>query len=237
VQTLFGVLVLTAATAAVPDVEDKKLNDAIDRGVQFLLKNQEEDGNWKGSKGNFEQPGITSLAVLALLSAGDKPGANAHGAAIEKGALSIIKSQKADGLIAGNGSTAMYEHGIATLMLAETAAKADADLKEKTLPGLKKAVALIVKAQKSDGQNRGGWRYRPDQKQNLDSDMSVTGWQVLALYAAKQAGCQVPTETLDQATTFIKRSQTREGGFGYHIDPSSPPTSSCTRIDSAGSTG
>ena len=55
--------------------------------------------------------------------------------------------------------------------------------------------------------HRGGWRYRIEHYDG--SDISVTGWQIMALRAAKNLGCDVPAETIARAVDYIKRCQDR----------------------------
>jgi hypothetical protein len=71
-------------------------------------------------------------------------------------------------------------------------------------------------------QDRGDGSWRALGQKNVavtalaGSDLSVTGWQVMALRAAKNLGCDVPAEAIDQAVDYIKRSQDfRTGGFCY----------------------
>jgi hypothetical protein len=80
---------------------------------------------------------------------------------------------------------------------------------------LEKAVKLILQAQKvkkSHPNYEGGWRYSISSN---DSDISVTGWQVMSLRAAKNAGADVPVEAINDAVAYIKRSACPGGGFGY----------------------
>ena len=56
--------------------------------------------------------------------------------------------------------------------------------------------------------------------------MSVTGWQVLALRAAKNLGCDVPAEQIDDAVEYVKRCAVRGGGFAYQ--PNSGPSATRT---------
>src|SRR5437660_1678683 len=81
----------------------------------------------------------------------------------------------------------------------------------------KKPAAVILKAQRGgDGDDRGGWRYHLAAIDSPNSDMSVTGWQLMALRAAKNLGCDVPAENIDRAVEYIKRSQDKNGGgFAY----------------------
>jgi hypothetical protein len=89
---------------------------------------------------------------------------------------------------------------------------------------VEKAVALILKAQRKQMPHKGGWRYRIEPYDG--SDISVTGWQVMALRAAKNLGCDVPAETIADAVDFIKRCQDRSGAFRYM--PYSRITVPCT---------
>src|SRR5262249_21368432 len=110
-------------------------------------------------------------------------------------------------------------HGICTLMLAEVAGMTQGPLADEVRQKLAKAVAVILQAQRKGGSDsRGGWRYRV--REDLDrrppADISVTGWQIMALRAAKNVGCDVPAECIDNAIGFIKRSQDQvSGGFRY----------------------
>src|SRR5262249_24237973 len=80
---------------------------------------------------------------------------------------------------------------------------------------LPKALGLILKAQKvnKDANNAGGWRYTPD---TTESDMSLTGWAIMALPAGKLNGAPVPAENIDKAVEYILRCrQVQSGEFGY----------------------
>src|SRR2546421_123342 len=85
----------------------------------------------------------------------------------------------------------LLHHGICTLMLCEVAAMADAKLAKEIRPKLEKAVKLILQAQRTEQAFRGGWRYRVN---SPDADISVSGWQILALRAARNLGCDVPAQ-------------------------------------------
>ena len=59
------------------------------------------------------------------------------------------------------------------------------------------------------------------------SDISVTGWQIMALRAAKNLGCDVPPESIDRAVAFVKRCQD-PGSGGFRYTPHSGTTIPCT---------
>jgi hypothetical protein len=208
-----------AAEPAKVSPEDK----AIRRGLEFLHDTQNKDGSWRGNSG--PHPAVTSLAVMAFLSAGHVPGEGRYGPTVERGIRWVLRQQHANGLIASESAHEMYHHGIATLMLAEVAGMTDGDLGRDVRRALEKAVAIILKAQRTRGSERGGWRYRAAHVNG--SDLSVTGWQVMALRGAKNLGCDVPASTIAAAMDYVKRSQDRyRGGFCY--TPRGGLTVACT---------
>ena len=77
-------------------------------------------------------------------------------------------------------------------------------------PALEKAISLIVSSQKNNP--RGGWRYSPD---STDADTTVSGAQMVALFAARNAGLAVPETAIQTGLKYFKSCQTPEGGFGY----------------------
>src|SRR5205085_210442 len=71
---------------------------------------------------------------------------------------------------------------------------------------------------------KGGWRYTPH---GNDADLSVTGWQLLALRAAKNAGCDVPADPIDRAVQYVLRCRdVSTPGFCYI--PGGPTSVACT---------
>jgi hypothetical protein len=196
--------------------EREAFDDAIDRGLEYLARNQNGDGSWSTSRQGGRDPAVTSLAVMAFMSSGHVPGEGRYGKVVDAGIKFVLEQQQRNGLIAGQlqGQMEMYQHGISTLMLAEAVGmlpdrREARRLREK----LELAVAVILKAQVRNGEDRGGWRYT---MRSFDSDISVTGWQLMALRAAKNVGCDIPAEHIEQAAAYIKRCHDAlTGGFRY----------------------
>ena len=124
----------------------------------------------------------------------------------------LLDEAQPSGLFSVEGTVSrgpMYEHGFATLFLAEVYGMSPRDdLRDK----LTRAVDLIVRTQNAEG----GWRYQPRPE---DADISVTVCQVMALRAARNAGLTVPTETIDRSIDYVKRCQNADGGFRYVPTP------------------
>jgi squalene cyclase len=163
---------------------------------------------------------------MAFLAAGHVPGEGPYGDIIEKGVRFVLTQQKPNGLIGSAGSQEMYEHGISTLMLSEVAGMTEAPLGKQIRDAVKNGVKVILTAQRTGtGDDSGGWRYQVAHVNG--SDISVTGWQVMALRAARNIGCDVPSEAIANAIKFIKRCQDNSGG-GFRYMPGQNVTTACT---------
>jgi hypothetical protein len=77
--------------------------------------------------------------------------------------------------------------------------------------------------------DRGGWRYITDDGP-YDSDLSITGWQLMFLRSARNAGFDVPEQRIKDAVAYVRRTFDRSAGtFGYTLER--------TRLQSRGMAG
>lgn len=172
------------------------------KGLRYLAGTQKQAGYWDGQYG--DEPGVVGFALMAFLAHGDDPNVGPYAKNIKKAINYILSKQnKASGYI-GNG---MYTHGFSTLALAEAYGMVDDDA---IGPALKKAVDLILNSQKSNPM--GGWRYSPEAN---DSDTTVCGCQMVALFAARNAGLGIPQEAFDKAQKFMDNCRLNNGSYGY----------------------
>jgi len=203
------------AAAADPGAEmTAALDAAVAKGFSYLAASQQEDGSFGGGRYG-KHVGITALACLAFMSDGRLPGRGPYGEVIEKGLDFILENQAETGLLAADTSHGpMYGHGFATLFLGEvygmTRGGSDTARAERVHDALVRAVRLIVQTQNSEG----GWRYNPVP---YDADVSVTICEIMALRAARNAGIEVPKETIDRAVEYVRRCQNADGGFRYQL--------------------
>lgn len=161
--------------------------------------------------------GLTGLAVLAFLGAGYTHEDGLYADQLDLALRWLIRGQTADGMLGGTSNYygQMYCHGMATIALGEAYGMTqDSKLREP----LARAVQYIVEAQNEDG----GWRYSKGQR---TSDMSMFGWQLMALKSARTAGLAVPPETLTRAIAFLKSTgQGQHGGLaGYRRNLQAKP--------------
>ncbi len=183
----------------------------IEKGLKFLESRQQEDGSFAAG-GYGRNAAVVALAGMAWLANGSTPGRGPYGAEVKRVTDYLLDHCEESGFISVEGAMShgpMYEHGFATLFLAEVYGMSPRDdMRDK----LARAVDLIVRTQNAEG----GWRYQPRRE---DADISVTICQVMALRAARNAGLTVPNETIDRCVDYVKRSQNADGGFRYMLTP------------------
>lgn len=173
------------------------------RGLQFLARSQTTEGTWPDPSYG-QEPAVVGLAVVAMLAHGEDPNLGPYSQAIHRGLDFILSQMNQE---TGYIGRSMYNHGFAALALAEAYGMVDND---RLGPALEKAVRLIVDAQARNP--FGAWRYSPD---STDADTTVSGAQMVALFAARNAGLAVPEEAIQKGLKFFQSCQTPEGGFGY----------------------
>jgi len=189
-----------------------RLDVALERALHWLCGQQEADGSFPSP--SETQPAITSLSVLAMLSAGHLPGHGPYGDQIDLALDFVLSCQRKDGLltelvrapVGDHASGApMYNHGISGVMLCELYGMADSKMHPRLSRAIDKALAFTASRQdrpNSYGRNKGGWGYL-DNKDGRRSDLSVTSWQLMFYRSARNAGFQVPAERIDKVMRFV----------------------------------
>lgn len=189
------------------EVVPRDVREMYDRGLQYLAKNQTDQGDWQqGQRG----PGITGMGLMVFLASGEDPNFGPYSNNVRKALRSIIREQNATTGIMGDS---MYHHGFAMLGLAEAYGTVDdrnlwPDGKGPRTIGqaLELAVRAAITSQKKNP--LGAWRYSPDAQ---DADTSVSGAVFVGLLAARNAGIEVPDDAINRAIAFYT-SMTSAGG-------------------------
>ncbi len=195
---------------------------AVKKALEWLARHQLRDGSWrfdihKGPcDGKCSHPGkmivsstaATSLALLPFLGAGCTPEEGPYKEVVRDGLYYLMSRQiqsQHGGDLQDAAQYGMYGHGLATITLCEAYAMTeDKDL----LRACEQAIKFVVTAQHP----KGGWRYKPGQA----GDLSVTGWQLMALKSGQMAQLEVPSPTIEGARRFLNRMQMSSGArYGY----------------------
>ena len=171
------------------------------KGLRYLSNAQDGQGAWGGGSGS--RPGVVGLCIVAFLAHGEDPNHGSNAQKIRKALTYLIGKQNEEGYMGPQ----MYDHGFATLALAECYGMID---DKRIAPALKKAVKLIVKAQKNNP--RGGWRYTPETRH---ADTTVSGCQIVALLAARNAGLPVEDKVINKGLAYMKSCRSSSGSYGY----------------------
>ncbi len=218
-------LLVEPAAAQLPAVRSgdpvpRDVREIYDAGCRYLAKSQDPSGSWKDSQ---EGPGVTGMAMMVLLASGEDPNHGAYRPQIRRAIRSIIASQDAASGFYGSsnqGQSSMYEHGFAMLALAEAYGVVDdrtlwseegASGKGRSIgQSLELAVKLAVSSAKQN--SMGAWRYSPEAK---DHDTSVSGAVLMGLLGARNAGIEVPDETVDRAIKYFAAMTGPNGQVGY----------------------
>lgn len=178
--------------------------DAVLKALRWLKDHQKPEGYWTGVRAPY-----TGLALLAFLAHGETPASPEFGQTVEKAIKWLMSQQNAK----GSFSSDSYGHAICTYALAEAFAMTKImSIREAT----EKAVKVILDGQQKDG----GWFYRYEKGDKWD--LSVMGWQIQALKAAKMGGLDTPEieASLEKAAKAVELSyHTSKSSFCYQGTP------------------
>jgi hypothetical protein len=162
----------------------------------------------------------TSFALLPYLGAGqthtDK---GPYRRVIAGGLATIMKHQKSDGDLRGTGGS-MYIHGLATLTLCEAFGMSGDPAVGRSA---QRAIHFIERAQDPVG---GGWRYQPGEP----GDLSVVGWQVMALKSGLMSGLSVNSNCLAGASAFLKSASSGTNNGLYSYQRGAPQSHTMTAV-------
>jgi hypothetical protein len=235
-----GDLAAQETRSARPDTPDNVLSDqewrrvdaAVDRALVWLAGQQQPDGSFPTL--DLGQPAVTCLCTMAFMSHGHVPGEGRYGAKLDAAVNYVLGCQKQNGLISvvgpdgprisrgvehDIGVAVAYNHAISSLMLSELYGTTGAGRDTERIEGvINRSIAASLEMQrwpKERAIDHGGWRYIDD-FDHEDSDLSITGWELMFLRSARNAGFNVPKATINDAVAYVRRAFSREyGAFGY----------------------
>jgi hypothetical protein len=218
-----------------PAASDKEIQEALGKALDYLASEQTEEGFWT-SQQHDKNAGVAGLCLMAFIGADCI--AKDYSSNITK-TIDFIKTKSHPSSDYDSGSeeaanlggligedNPMYEHGIATLALIEALVESNDFSLE---PMIEDALQLIIRSQNTEhkpklmngpigpeSRHYGGWRYIPE---STDGDISVTGWQILALKAALNASLNIPGWCLPKAAQFLRACYDQDDeAFSYIPD-------------------
>jgi hypothetical protein len=210
-------LAIASATAGVFSDQRVEIEACVEKGLENLAKTQMADGTFPNQYGNL--PGVVGLAGMSFLAKGYMPDEGKYGETLNLCVDFVLSHQGNSGVFYAEGSsgssTNMYSHCLATLFLSEVSGCVDEARQEKVNVAVGKGLNVILRAQavRKQPRHRGGWRYSPG---STDSDLSVSGWAIMALRSARLNGAPVPDAAIDAAIRYVMGMYNRNNAmFGY----------------------
>jgi len=219
----------------------KASESCVELALEWLARHQDSDGAWRA--GGYSQhciaaapcktvasplttvdSGLTGLATLAYLGAGytDVRGRFSHN--VHAALQYLLKMQQDSGFFGPKSGKDpdIYNHAICSLAVCEAYGMTQ---KLSYRRAAEKAIAYSLKVQHVDG----GWGYMRRQIGQFRSDVSVTGWQAMALKSAQMAGLTVPASTWRSLVAYVDSASDDKGCAGYtsakeFVTPMNPST-------------
>jgi hypothetical protein len=207
----------------------KESEDAVDAALAWFAAHQTPDGSWSmemtakpcngkcnhGTEevGSPKKIAATGLALLCFLGAGQTHKSGKYQEEVGKGLAFLTKAIARDGrLVRDDPRYELYEHGIAVLALSEACEMtADTSL----LPTIRLGIDYLIRCQHPDG----SWGYTP----NVTGDLSIVGWQMMAIKSAHKIGVRVTPDTVEKVDRFMDSQQSDYGSYyGYRSSQRDP---------------
>jgi len=164
---------------------------AVERGLEWLARNQGDAGNWESN-----DLGLVALGALAFLSAGHLPDRGKYGDNVRRALDYIVANAKPSGLL-NISNQEMYNHGLAVFVLTQAyGITQDRRVGE----ALDRGIKLIIDVQCEDG----GWDYKAVRLKN-GHDLSLVVMQAKALRGAMDIGLEIPPNVIEQAIRAVRQ--------------------------------
>lgn len=219
----------------------KESEAAVDAALIWFAAHQAVDGSWSTEMtdkpcngqcrhgtveiGSPKRIAATGLALLCFLGAGHTHKQGDYRDVVYKAihyltnAIKTTVPNARDFRLNGrflddNSQYEMYEHGIAVLAMCEAyEMTGDSILRNACDAG----IDFIQRSQHADG----SWGYRP----TASGDLSIVGWQMMALKSAKKIGLKVRPEVIQRLDKFLDSQQSESGAYyGYRSTQREPCT-------------
>jgi len=216
---------------------DEATEAAVEAALRFLAADQRPDGSWdpttsgagretrtlgtdRKSAGRKATTGLTGLALLSMLGAGNTHQQGPFADNVRRGLTYLILNQKPDGSMAGEADPyeANYCHGMAALAMCEAAAMT------RDPAAIASASAAVRYTMNMQHPTTGGWRYVAGDP----GDLSQLGWQAMVLEAGRAAGVPTNQQTFTLTSRFVRSVRGGSAGGLASYRPGDGPSRTMT---------
>lgn len=185
------------------------LKAAVEAGLKWLVKNQQEDGRWTGRAGGHmaDDRASTALALMAFLADGNSEIAGPYQENVRRALGWLLKQQRENGSF---GGASFYTEGIVVLCVVEAFVMGGT---EQAYAAAQKGIDFIVRSQRKGG----GWMYRTTDEPDCDGDTSVTGNVFQVLKQGQMAYLDFDASSLERTARFVNNGTDAEGWVFYRV--------------------
>ena len=185
----------------------RRINEAIAKGVAFLKQAQDPDGHWSPRNPGYQfqkdkvyfEAGLTALATYALAASGVRSG--------DANIKRALRWMEGDGSAGFRPAAGYATYCVSLYALALT--RIDADRHKAKIHDLARR---LVRGQRDNGM----WSYRLNAHGRGGGDNSNTQFAVVALWAAYSlADFEVPATTWKRIWDLYDKTRAKNGGWGY----------------------
>jgi hypothetical protein len=207
------------ANPAHADEIPKEYRASVNKGLEWLAKQQSKDGHWEAFGGQYPVT-MTSLSGMALLMEGSTIREGKYKDNIRRATDWLMNHSMPNGMlgnpnIPGEAGRYTYGHGYALLFLSCVYGEEEEGDRRKKLEDILTRAAKFTRDAQT---NRGGWGYMSAKEGNNFDEGSTTVTQVQALRAARNAGIPVPPDAIKDAIKYLKdASANTSGGVVYSL--------------------
>lgn len=182
--------------------------EAIQKGIKWLIENQNPDGSWGCEKNQPPSFALTSLSTLALLASGSSADRGPYQKPIQRALKWVEENRMKSGFMSMFDSTAMgevYEHAAGTLLMAHLYGMSrdkggdnkDPDARLKAT--LERALKILEDRQNDDG----GWGGYGGTR---SSEIGVTAMAYMAIRAGYSCGLNRDKADLKKLEAYLKNA-------------------------------
>ena len=200
-----------------PAAEDTPLDPAIQRGLDYLVKQQQPEGHWQGSNpgDKANEMETSAFALIAMVRCGQTPKKGRHITPVSQGLNYLLAQSGTTGNLGGTNSCI---NGLAAHALCETAVHIDD-------PAFRKRVQLVVDHIVRSQLREGGWQRYTDK----GGEIFATVWSIRALRLANDAKLTVPAVNVAAARRFVESLQAADR-LSCRCTQTGNPTDICTAV-------
>ena len=204
-----------------------RVDTSLVLGLEFLATQQQANGSFQEGGPKLA---ITALSAMAFMASGHAPGDGRYGPTVRKAIDYLIASFPADGYVGRlrwQQDVWAGDHHACIGRSVWARARSGPPGEAQDHPGFSRQSDPERSAGKEGRESCR--RLAPYEPNAVDSDLSLSGWNALALRSCNNIGISVPREAIDKAAGFVLRCyRKQEKGFAYQ--PYGAPSPAMTGV-------